>query len=54
MEELRRLVEHCVERGRKGTEHTPSDYGLTGEVSYKELDDFLNAEGSEMSNVMDF
>ena len=45
MEELRKLVEHCVERGQKGcTEHTPSDYGLTAEVSYKELDDFLKEE----------
>jgi len=38
---LELLIDHCT--GQKTNSfYTPSDYGLTSEVSYKELDEFLN------------
>ncbi len=39
--ELEELIVHCLERGRTGVVYTPADYGLTGRVSYAELDAFL-------------
>jgi len=41
--ELTALVEHCVEKGKAGVFRTPADYGLTREIGWQELDDFLNA-----------
>ena len=39
---LKELINHCLERGQQGTVHTPSDYGLGQEISYQELDRFLD------------
>ena len=40
---LERLIIHCTTQQKTGEiVYTPSDYGLTTEVSYKELDQFLN------------
>ncbi|MHA4812539.1 amino acid adenylation domain-containing protein, partial [Flavitalea flava] len=44
MRELEKLIGHCVKKGRHGHEHTPSDYGLGGEVTFEELDKFLEGE----------
>ncbi len=52
--ELEELIVHCLERGRTGVVYTPADYGLTGEVSYAELDSFLNDEDQGMSKIMEF
>ncbi|MEO7768162.1 MAG: amino acid adenylation domain-containing protein, partial [Ferruginibacter sp.] len=40
---LELLITHCIEQQRKGVVYTPSDYGLGSEISYEELDRFLEA-----------
>ena len=39
---LESLIAHCIAEGKSGTVFTPSDYGLGSEISYEELDRFLN------------
>jgi non-ribosomal peptide synthase protein (TIGR01720 family) len=39
---LESLVNHCIEQQKAGAIFTPSDYGLSSVVNYKELDSFLN------------
>jgi non-ribosomal peptide synthase protein (TIGR01720 family) len=40
---LEALIAHCVTQQKSGeTVFTPSDYGLNSEISYNELDEFLN------------
>jgi amino acid adenylation domain-containing protein/non-ribosomal peptide synthase protein (TIGR01720 family) len=41
IQELQHIIEHCKTNQDK-TYHTPSDYGLAKEISYKELDAFLD------------
>ncbi len=36
------LISHCLEQQKLGVVYTPSDYGLGDEISYEELDQFLN------------
>lgn len=36
------IISHCIEQGKFGSVYTPSDYGLGTELSYDELDKFLN------------
>ncbi len=52
-EKLKMLIDHCVniKPSRKGA--TPSDYGLGADVSYSELDKFLQ-DGSENDIIMEF
>ena len=38
---LLRLIGHCQEHGKTGVTYTPADYGLSADVSYGELDIFL-------------
>ena len=38
--QLIRLIAHCLEQGKSGSVYTPSDYGLGAEVTYQELDVF--------------
>ncbi|WP_432328223.1 condensation domain-containing protein [Mucilaginibacter sp. P25] len=42
---LESLISHCVFQGKQGSISTPSDYGLTGEVGYRELDRFVMGIG---------
>jgi non-ribosomal peptide synthase protein (TIGR01720 family) len=51
---LQQIITHCTEQKKKGTVYTPSDYGLTTEISYQELDRFINKENTDMNNVMSF
>ncbi|MFK8105307.1 MAG: amino acid adenylation domain-containing protein, partial [Saprospiraceae bacterium] len=53
MDDLTRLIEHCKEK--KTPEKTPFDYGLSPEVSYDELNQFLTRldERSPFSNNFD-
>ncbi|HEY4326481.1 MAG TPA: amino acid adenylation domain-containing protein [Mucilaginibacter sp.] len=44
IDQLQRLITHCIERGKTAEVYTPSDYGLGAEVSYQELDDFLEEQ----------
>ncbi|WP_262892893.1 non-ribosomal peptide synthetase [Puia dinghuensis] len=48
---LQELIDHC--RSREGQEHTPSDYGLGREISYKELDRFLDKDAG-MRTILEF
>jgi amino acid adenylation domain-containing protein/non-ribosomal peptide synthase protein (TIGR01720 family)/FkbM family methyltransferase len=38
---LQSIISHCIEQQKKGVVFTPSDYGLGSEISYTELDRFL-------------
>ncbi len=38
---LAQLIAHCIEQGKTGSVYTPSDYGLSAEVTYQELDRFM-------------
>ena len=50
MKQLTRLISHCIEQGESGTIYTPSDYGLSAEITYQELDDFM--EGPYMDKTI--
>ena len=39
--QLTKLIAHCIAQGKTGAVPTPSDYGLGAEISYQELDSFL-------------
>jgi amino acid adenylation domain-containing protein/non-ribosomal peptide synthase protein (TIGR01720 family) len=54
LQNLEAMISHCLEQNKTGSVHTPSDYGLTAEVSYEELDQFLKEEGTEMDSIMNF
>ena len=41
--QLTKLIAHCITQGESGKAYTPSDYGLTADITYQELDDFLAA-----------
>ncbi len=45
LEELKVLIQHC--KDKKETEHTPSDFGFDGSVSYQDLEAFLNEEDED-------
>jgi hypothetical protein len=49
---LEALIAHCVEQGKLGSIHTPSDYGLGLDVSYDELDAFMEEDNSD--NIISF
>jgi amino acid adenylation domain-containing protein/non-ribosomal peptide synthase protein (TIGR01720 family) len=38
---LNKLIDYCLEQKQSGTFFTPSDYGLNDEITYSELDSFL-------------
>jgi amino acid adenylation domain-containing protein/non-ribosomal peptide synthase protein (TIGR01720 family) len=40
--QLTRLINHCLKQGKSGIVYTPSDYGLSAEITYEELDRFLD------------
>lgn len=44
---LENLIEHCVREGGFGRNYTPSDLGLAGEISYQEMDSFLEERVGE-------
>jgi amino acid adenylation domain-containing protein/non-ribosomal peptide synthase protein (TIGR01720 family) len=39
---LQNIITHCVARGKAGVIYTPSDFRLGSEITYHELDKFLN------------
>ncbi len=39
---LEALISHCLQQQKAGETYTPSDYGLGEEISFEELDQFLN------------
>jgi amino acid adenylation domain-containing protein/non-ribosomal peptide synthase protein (TIGR01720 family) len=41
--QLQRLIGHCLEQGESGLIYTPSDYGLGSEITYQQLDRFLES-----------
>jgi len=41
LSQLETLISHCLEQGLDGQSFTPSDYGLGAEISYVEMDNFL-------------
>ena len=52
---LQELIDHCTEQGALGEVYTPSDYGLGGQVGYKELDLFLGrTESNNDEDILHF
>jgi non-ribosomal peptide synthase protein (TIGR01720 family) len=50
--DLEALTGHCA--GLQKQVNSPSDFGLGREVGYRELDSFLNKEGTKKTNIMEF
>jgi non-ribosomal peptide synthase protein (TIGR01720 family) len=52
---LEKLIDHCVEHKKGGTQvgYTPSDFGLGSDVSYDELDRFMEEEDN-IDNILSF
>ena len=50
---LEELITHCVNQSKTSPVYTPSDYGLEKEISYKQLDDFLDSYNSD-KDIMEF
>jgi non-ribosomal peptide synthase protein (TIGR01720 family) len=51
---LSALITHCITQGKKGSVYTPSDFGLGSDISYSELDHFINDQDSEKKTIMEF
>jgi non-ribosomal peptide synthase protein (TIGR01720 family) len=53
---LERLITHCTDRVRTGIRtHTPSDYGLNGDVSYSSLSEFMKrVNNDDEEDVMEY
>jgi non-ribosomal peptide synthase protein (TIGR01720 family) len=54
IKELQALISHCITAGDSGEKVTPSDYGLGAEISYQELDRFLQEEKKSKTDIMEF
>jgi non-ribosomal peptide synthase protein (TIGR01720 family) len=54
IKELQALISHCITEGEFGEKATPSDYGLGAEISYQELDRFLEEEKKSKTDIMEF
>ncbi|MEO7584342.1 MAG: amino acid adenylation domain-containing protein [Ferruginibacter sp.] len=50
---LQHLIAHCMVQLRSGLVYTPSDYGLGSEITYAELDKFLE-EDDDSENIISF
>jgi amino acid adenylation domain-containing protein/non-ribosomal peptide synthase protein (TIGR01720 family) len=51
---LKELITHCVTQDIGGQSFTPSDYGLSGEVSYQQMDKFLNSDQDDLEDIISF
>jgi amino acid adenylation domain-containing protein/non-ribosomal peptide synthase protein (TIGR01720 family) len=52
---LQELITHCLQAGDEQTSYAvPADYGLSEDVSYEELNRFLNGSTPEADNIMSF
>jgi hypothetical protein len=51
---LEQLIGHCVEQGKRGRVHTPSDYGLGAAVTSQELDLFMEEDEGDTATIMSF
>jgi len=49
--QLKRLITHCLEHVESGAVYTPADYGLSAEVTFQELDRFLDDDDE---NIISF
>ncbi|MGF7083050.1 condensation domain-containing protein, partial [Mucilaginibacter sp. UYCu711] len=49
---LEKLIGHCLEHGKSGSVFTPSDYGLGGDISPAELDQFMEEDNND--NIISF
>ena len=55
LDHLELLISHCTQQRKTGAVFTPSDYGLGNEVTYNELDSFLQKDGSTgKKKIMEF
>jgi non-ribosomal peptide synthase protein (TIGR01720 family) len=54
LELLETLIDHCTDQDGSSGGATPSDYGLSAEISYKELDSFLKRDESNIDNILEF
>jgi amino acid adenylation domain-containing protein/non-ribosomal peptide synthase protein (TIGR01720 family) len=48
------LITHCMNEVNGDIVYTPSDYGLSKEMSYRDLDKFLSNGDQDMEDVMSF
>jgi non-ribosomal peptide synthase protein (TIGR01720 family) len=46
------LINYCLEKGKSAAVYTPADYGLSAEISYRELDKFLGEDDND--NILSF
>ena len=52
---LEKLIAHCTRLSiDAGAVFTPSDYGLSSEITYQELDKFLKEEADDKENILSF
>ncbi|KIO77621.1 hypothetical protein TH53_08205 [Pedobacter lusitanus] len=51
---LKELITHCVAQAGGPQSFTPSDYGLSGEVSYQQMDKFLNSDQGDLEDIISF
>jgi non-ribosomal peptide synthase protein (TIGR01720 family) len=51
---LQSLIVHCLEQANGEKIHTPADYGLSAELNYRELEQFLGKQDPGMEDVMTF
>ena len=49
LKNIESLIGHCLEQEKSGLVFTPSDFGLNGDISYKELDEFLEEDDDIMT-----
>ena len=54
MVRLKELITHCITQAGSPQSFTPSDYGLTGEVSYQQMDKFLNSDEGDLEDIISF
>jgi amino acid adenylation domain-containing protein len=55
LNDLHAVIAHCLDLNAKGiSELTPSDFGLSSEVSAEELDEFLGGDDEDGDDIMNF
>ncbi|WP_298420578.1 non-ribosomal peptide synthetase [uncultured Kordia sp.] len=52
VQKLKEIIKHCSEK--EGVDFTPADYGLNGQLDYKELENFLESDETEGDEILKF
>ncbi|WP_198315810.1 non-ribosomal peptide synthetase [Chitinophaga tropicalis] len=51
---LQELIRHCVKQAKQGQVFTPADYGLSGQVTYEKMEQFLNSAEDQSEDILSF